>query len=84
MSEEQQEAPPSQILVSFLAPGASEFNIQMQGVSPNQLLCLSAWLEWKARNLLDTLEERRAMNQIAVPSGPMPGGGLVDPRGRPS
>lgn len=78
--QEEQEAQASQILITFIAPGASEFSIQMQGVSPNQILTLSSWLQWKAHSLLDKIEAQRAASQIAVPTGQMP----PDIRGRPS
>jgi len=69
MSENDNEegAPRSRLVIEFRAPGAVEFQMGAEGVSPGQVLAVAAWLDWYARRLFDQNAAAQAANRIVVP-----------------
>jgi len=68
---EDNEEKKSFIAITFTEPGSTLFNIMIEGVTPLQLLALTAYLEVRAKNELivqenTRLEQQKEM-QIAVP-----------------
>lgn len=65
--EEEKQAPPSQVLVTFYGFGSALFEIQYQNVSPHQLYSLARRLVKFADTLIDQEERKKDEGQIQVP-----------------
>lgn len=67
------ETPESMVVIRFAAPGAAEFGIKTQNVTPAQLLGAAAWLDWYARRIFEAQAARAEEAQrIAVPGVSIP------------
>ena len=74
MDPQQPEQPvPCQVLVTFEEPSSIQFKMQLQNVSPSQLLYLGIWLRRQAEKMMDKIDERQ---EIAVPQ---PAGIILPP-----
>lgn len=78
-TEEEQKPtkPESYVWVQFAAPGSVYFALDMDGVTPLQMLALSAFFELKGKNALIQQENQRAEDEaqksIARPKLVLPG-----------
>jgi len=64
------DTPLSVLIIQFAAPGAAEFQIKSENVTPAQLLAAATWLDWYARRMFDAVVEQRnvAVPQVVLPS----------------
>jgi|GEM_PF-4061514 len=60
------------LMIEFRAPGASEFTLRTENVTPMQMLGVAAWLDWFAKQHLQSMT--RSGPQIAVPHVVVPRG----------
>lgn len=67
MSDNGNEQPKSYLRLDFQAPGSAEFAMNMENVTPAQMLAAAAWLDWYARKAFDASAARQAQQGIVVP-----------------
>lgn len=71
------ERPKSFVLVQFAETGSVQFAVEIDGVTPLQMIALAAFLELRGKNELIRLENQRveeeAQKAIARPKLVMPG-----------
>lgn len=71
--------PASYIAIQFADVGSTVFSIDMNGVTPLQLLAIAAYLELRGKNTLVQMENQRAQEEaekaIARPKLVLPGQG---------
>lgn len=65
--------PVSRMTITFLAPGASDFNYSTENITPTQIGALISWLKWYVNHLYDVHDAARAASapRLLVP-GAMP------------
>lgn len=69
VSEEKQEkAEPCRVLIEFASVGSVQVNMSIQGVTPEQLLYLGAYITWHAKRLLEMNEKRQQQPQLILPN----------------
>lgn len=74
MSEQK---PKSFIIIEFEDVGSTNFHMQMDGITPLQMLAMASYLELKGKNALIQMENQRAEEEaqksIARPKLVLPG-----------